>query len=515
MKSITLIVASLGLCLPVLASASVFRCTNARGTVTYQSNPCVQDDASRQVEIGPRNGPTASPVVDRLKSPERENEGAHGSADAMTWGAQSDTLVVSAYEFSASTTKVAVDHPARPVLLVLSSYRATHWQVQVQPGTRLRAIVVGAQDGSSTVSAPPQVPVVTDPIGYAHDVDNAKFRSLIRRLNSRYGVTKVMALNGSYRLPETIILRGPFVPDPRLTIQGVQAQPTSIKMDFELPSADGRLLPWSNTGPRGGKTFTGLVRGGGLRAWSKGAPAVVRNDGAEAYELTGNGGTLMWFPKGLSGPKQKVDVPASLPPLSWASALAWDQAKGLLSLVSFGGEGYFYRYDTRRREWLGATSLRDRDLTGLAVDPRSGRCVGVSIAAELLVFNERGEIDEVLPLRDQLLDLNSVYDRGNERLESLSVPSKAISSASSTSATTRSLTSGPTTSTLARRSSPTGRQTFEDVGHFKRSVTLEMIDAHHGWRQTAPFQPASQEKTMTQVHRAPLLVSGRVSVPRS
>ncbi|WAC75750.1 DUF4124 domain-containing protein [Roseateles sp. SL47] len=460
LKTTTAFVAGLWLSLPVLASANVYRCANAQGAVAYQSQPCADTDASRKLEIDSHHGSAASPAAPRLISPElgsapapsglktrsapsdnrtidskpvmsapalkpqgssQSAASASGPTDMSQWGAQADTLVVSAYEFTARATQVVVDHPARPVLLVLSSYNGTHWQVQVQPGTRLLGIVVGSYEDQSVVSGPPQVPVVTDQVPYAYEADNIKFRSLMRRLNVRYGVTQVTALRGSYRMPGTITLRGPFVLDPSLTLVGTKPQPTTLKMNFALLSVDGRRLPWTNTGPGEGKRFTGIVRGGGVWARSKGAPAAVRDDGAEAYELDGNGGDLVWLPKGFSGPKQKVEVPKSLPPLSWGSAMAWDQTKGVLSLVSFGGEGYFYRYDTRRREWLGATSLRNRDLTGLAHDSRTGRYVGISNAAELLVFNERGEVDEVLALRDQLTDLGSVYDRGNERLDSLSV----------------------------------------------------------------------------------------------
>lgn len=441
MNPTTFTIASLLLALPALATANVYRCTDAQGKVTYQAQPCDDASGGRKLEVEQRSAnapapparravpqgfdsPAASPAPAPIALPKpalRVVEPASQPAGMAQWGSQADTLAVSAYEFIGNATQVLVDHPARPVLLVLSSYHATNWKVQVTPGTRLLAIVVGSYEKSTRVQGPAQVPVITDELPYAYEADNLNFRTLIRRLNSRYGVTQLTALRGSYRLPESVTLRGPYVADPVLSMDGIRPEVARAQMNFELLSLDGRRLPWTNTGPREGQRFSGIVRGGGVWAWSKGAPAAVRDDGKEAFVLDGNGSDLLWLPQGFAGPRQKLELPKSLPPLSWGAALAWDQAKGILALVSFGGEGYFYRYDTRRREWLGAVSLKDRDLTGLAHDPATGRYVGITVDAQLLVFNERGEVDEVLPLMKQLADLGSVYDRGNARLDSLAV----------------------------------------------------------------------------------------------
>ncbi|MFG6467087.1 DUF4124 domain-containing protein [Roseateles sp. BYS87W] len=429
------------------ANAAVYRCTDAQGKVTYQAQPCdggATAPGNRTLEVetrpsAPAPAPRRSPVMpfdvpagpapradDPVRPPvarpaPRVVEPAAAPAGMAQWGTQADTMAVSGYEFTAGNTQVLVDHPARPVLLVLSSYHSTAWQVRVAPGTQLVGIVVGSHDRQTTVQGPAQVPVVTDELPYAYEADNLNFRQLIRRLNSRYGVTQLTALRGSYTLPPLTTLRGPFVADPVLTLEGIRPEPTRYRMNFTLLSQDGRRLPWTNTGPRDGARFNGIVRGGGIWAWGKGGPAAVRDDGREAFVLEGNGGTLLWMPEGPQGPKQKMDWPSSLPPLSWGSALAWDQAQGVLALVSFGGEGFFYRYDTRRKVWLGATSLKDRDLTGLAFDPDTRRYVGVTVNAELIVFNGQGETLEVLPLGKQLADLGSVYDRGNARLDSLDV----------------------------------------------------------------------------------------------
>jgi hypothetical protein len=318
-------------------------------------------------------------------------------------------------------TKVHVNHPTRPVLLVLTSYKDTEWRVLPAPGTRIKAVVLSTNDGHSTVLAPPQVPVVNDELPHATETGNIKFRELIGKLHARYGVNKVTAFRGGYTLPDTVPVTGPYAPDPNLSLDGVLPEVPRVRMSFDLVSVDGRRLPWTNTGPKDGKRFEGVVLGGGLRSLQKFGACAVEDDGSEAYCLQGNGGTLMWFPKGVGAPGQKVDLPKNLPELSWGAGLAWDSRKGVLAIVSFGGEGHFYRYDTRSRQWLGARSLRNRDLLSVALDALTGGYVGISEKAELVIFNQNGELEEVRPIRNALTDLDSTYDKNNSRLEGLTL----------------------------------------------------------------------------------------------
>lgn len=99
-------------------------------------------------------------------------------------------------------------------------------------------------------------------------------------------------------------------------------------------------------------------------------------------------------------------------------------------LVSFGGEGFLYRYDTRRHQWLDSHSLQNRDIQSLSLNRKTGEFVAISDRAELLRFNELGEVEEIQPLDKLLPDLNSTYDKGNQRLQNLVVaadgPSVAV-----------------------------------------------------------------------------------------
>ncbi|MEJ6004880.1 DUF4124 domain-containing protein [Paucibacter sp. AS339] len=451
----------------VSAQANVYRCVDAEGKVSYQAQACANAQAGQRMDVkggtdtstsrnktvppnsrgnseawnlpfspselaqpAPRAmpAPSASPAPTRgtpnqppamptRASQQRVLEPVSTPQGTAQWGADADVIIVSGYEFSASVTKLHVNHPNAPVLLVLTSNGGTQWKVLPSPGTRIKAIVLASNDRRATVLAPPEVPVLNDELPYAVETANVKFRELISKLNARYGVNKVTGYRGGYRLPELVPVSGPFTPDPNLSLEGLRPEVPRVRISFDLMSTDGRRLPWTNTGPKEGKRYTGIIGGGTLGAVS----FAVSENGSEAYKLEGNGGTLVWMPQGLGGPSKKVDLPKELPELSWGSGMAWDSRKGVLAIVSFGGEGYFYRYDTRKQQWLGARSLQNRDLYSLALNAETGGYVSISASAELLIFSERGELEEVRPLADLLPDLGSTYDRGNTRLEGLTV----------------------------------------------------------------------------------------------
>lgn len=415
------------LSLPLIAAHAqgvVHRCTDAQGKVSYQGQPCPGAAPRHGGEMSPpaaaSPGAAAAQVQPGVPPSPRVLEPTNARPEAERWGAEADVIIVSGYEFSAAVTQVHITHSERPVLLVLTSYNQTQWKVLPAPGTNLKAIVVAASGGPSKVQAPPGVPIVADELPYAYETGNIKFRDLMAKLHARYGVERVLGYRGGYKLPELVPVSGPFLADPNLTLDGIRPEVPRVRFSFDLVSIDGRRLPWTNTGPKDGKRYTGVIRGGTLSSL-RGGPAAVREDGGEAYYLEGNGGTLVWAPKGMGGPTEELKLPAHLPRLSWGSGLAWDTRRHVLAIVSFGGEGHFYRYDTRSRQWLGARSLQNRDLHGLALNAATGGYVAISEQAELVLFNERGELEEVQPLQKLLRDLDSTYDRGNGRPEGLTV----------------------------------------------------------------------------------------------
>ncbi len=435
-----------------LAQDQVYRCIDKDGKSTFQSQVCpgaalpasaavarpIPASAAPPIHkppivgIGPLEYPEA-PTPQEVKAAAMYEARQKGrSADmpeAKQWGSGADVIVVSGYG-SAALTQVNISHTARPVLLVLTTYDRTRWKVVPSPGTRIKAVLVSAYGfvEKDDVQLPSQAPVLVDTLPHTDAVENIRFRELLGKLKTRYGVERVLAFRGAHTLPPVVQVSGPFVPDPHLTLDGVRPEVASSHFSFNLVSIDGRRLPFTNTGPKDGNRYTGIVRGGTLSSPQAG-PAALGADGREAYYLEGNGSTLVWAPEGMNGRTVKVKFPSNLPPLSWGSGLAWDTRKGVLLIVSFGGEGHLYRFDTRNHEWLDSHSLRDRDFTSVAFNSTTGEYVAISNQVELVRFNERGELLDVLPMAKLLPDVDSTYDKGNQRLESLIVATEGEATA--------------------------------------------------------------------------------------
>lgn len=418
------------------AQSSVYRCTDAQGKVSYQAQPCADAAKGRRVELDtryvggqpqarpeplldgaapPPTGP-ASEVAGAAEPPPPPRPAPPPPLDLATLSKGADVIIVSGNELSSQQTAVHINHPAKPVLLVLSSYHPAQWRVLPGPSTRIKGVIVGSHQQRSAVQAPPDVPVVEDDLPYPTETGNAAFRQLLGRLNSRFGVQTVTAFSGSQRLPGVVSLKGPFPADPMLSMDGVRQEKPRVPMNFDLVTVDGRRVAWTNSGAVDGKRHQGMIRGSG------GPQAVtVREDGNEAYALTGNGSDVVWYPQGMGRASTPVAAPKDFPKLSGASGLAWDTRRGILAIVSTGGEGFFYRYDTRNRLWLSARSLKDRDLMGLSFNAATGGYASLSVAGELVFFDEQGQVESVRPLVKILADLESTDERGNGRLEGLTV----------------------------------------------------------------------------------------------
>ena len=193
-------------------------------------------------------------------------------------------------------------------------------------------------------------------------------------------------------------------------------------MNFDLVSIDGHRLAWTSEGPIDPQASAGHVLGGGLRVGLPTLAVSLSDRDSEAYALQSNGSQLTWFPKGIDGPSsEQVAMPPNLPALSWGSGTAWNTQSGVLAIVSSGGDGYFYRYDTRNRRWLDAHALKYQDLTGVAHNAVTGGYVAISGKAELLFFNENAELVDVRPLAPMLQQLSEAREHGVGSLEGLMV----------------------------------------------------------------------------------------------
>lgn len=61
---------------------------------------------------------------------------------------------------NAGQVDVKVNHPEKPVALLLGAYEPTVWNIMRTPGTRIAAVLIGGYDDQQTASLDPSVPVI-------------------------------------------------------------------------------------------------------------------------------------------------------------------------------------------------------------------------------------------------------------------------------------------------------------------------------------------------------------------
>ena len=91
----------------------------------------------------------------------------------------------------------------------------------------------------------------------------------------------------------------------------------------------------------------------------------VSPDGTEEYELTQRG---ILVTDRRTGRQKEFKLPCRFPKLSWGTDIAYDSKRDLIAAISFGGEGYFYRFDVKQRRWIDFRSLDNADLKSITYD---------------------------------------------------------------------------------------------------------------------------------------------------
>ena len=142
----------------------------------------------------------------------------------------------------------------------------------------------------------------------------------------------------------------------------------------------------------------------------------ISPDGTEIYRLTDNG---IKVTNQDTGEQRYYELPRTFPQLSWGTDIAYDSRRDIVSLVSLGGEGYFYRFDVQQRHWLDARSLDNIDLQSLTYDPTSDRYVAWADdygwnRGSLLFISGTGELLFQENVSDRMIGFERLYDRGNE-----------------------------------------------------------------------------------------------------
>lgn len=410
------------------AFAQVNRCVGADGRVEYRSQPCQNNASATPLPIAPSTktqappqpfgeikrlepAPISRPLVTEADRPDfgkpvqplnLPQKALITRAPPRELASSAEVAVVSGYEGSSAVTRVVVNRPGKQVLLVLSSYEKMLWRVDAMPGTSIKGILVSSYENRSALSAEPEIPGYQIRLPYAYDVNNVQFTNLLSQLHELFGVTKIDAHKGRYRLPATIELASLDAPRAELTLSGEQAQAPNHVFEFELVGNNFSKVLYRNTGP--------ATKPPGQAAVIADGPVVLSGSGREVYSLLND---ALLRKDRSSGRTEVVPLPASFPSFSWATDLAYDTQQDIVSIVTHGGEGFLYRYDAKRQQWLDYRSLKNIDIASLAYDPQDKRYVAWTSDGDLLFISNQGRALGSKSLRKQLLGFGRLYDGNN------------------------------------------------------------------------------------------------------
>ena len=149
---------------------------------------------------------------------------------------------------------------------------------------------------------------------------------------------------------------------------------------------------------------------------SSGIGIAISADGKKIYQIRYNG---IKVTDRITGEQEYFELPYWLPQLSWGTDIAYDSRRDIVSLVSLGGEGYFYRFDVKERRWLDARSLYNIDLKSLAYDPTSDRYVAWAEdygrnSGNLIFLSKTGNLLHRENVSHLLAGFQVLYDSDNE-----------------------------------------------------------------------------------------------------
>lgn len=317
-----------------------------------------------------------------------------------------EVVLVSGYEASngaaGMTVQVNVDRPRSKVLLVMTCYEKVNWHVAASPGTMIAGIIVSGY-------YPPTVTTMTQTQGYisrlpyAYETENANFKELLARLNALFGIDRVDVFRGSYSIPSTVNISALDPPRVELTIEGSVPKASSKGFAFDLLATDYSKVRWTLAGPVGkaGKANVGEGK------------VAVSESGKIIYRLNRD---QLEVVDSATGQSAVATLPLNFPRFSWAMDIAYDTKRKIVCVVTLGGEGFLYRFDARKQQWIDYRSLNNVDILSLSYDQKADRYVAWTDQGSLVFISSEGAAIFTRTAISRLEGFGRLYDRGNARV---------------------------------------------------------------------------------------------------
>ncbi|MEP9319618.1 hypothetical protein ABKS89_20940 [Pseudomonas sp. LABIM340] len=370
-----------------------------------------QEHRLNRVLISQRESPPARPVINpaapvtatapRLDSDALKQAEARPPANLAD---NAEVVVISGYEpkdkaVNGTVVNVFINRPGKSVLVVLTSYEKIAWKVSAGDGTLIKGILISSYEPSS-VRSNIQVPVYRTKLPYSYQKDSAGFASLLNGVNRLFGIQKVDVFRGEYSLPNVITVDRLDPPQAALTVQGEQPQAPVKGMRFELVDGNFNPVRWSLTGPVDGTAQVILAP----------EKAVRSDQDKRIYRIVSHSITAQ---DPSSSAPAELQMPDNFPSLSWPTAVAYDSKRHYVTLVSLGGEGFLYRFDTQAGRWLDFRSLENIDINALAYDEVADRYVAWTTDGSLLFIAADGTPLHTKPLLGRSTDFHRRYADGS------------------------------------------------------------------------------------------------------
>lgn len=316
----------------------------------------------------------------------------------------SEVILISGYEpankkTAGRTVQVEVDRPGSRVLLVLTSYKMIHWQVSASPSTIISGIVAwGSETPIVTASTLTQGFLVR--LSYAYQTENVNFKQLLATLNSLFGIEKLDVFRGSYSIPSIVKISSldPFRPE--LTVNGPPPQKPDKNFTFDLDTTGFKKAVWSLTGPVQGEDESYIDQG----------RIAISSSGKVIYRLRGEDLEISYQ---LEGNREVATLPPNFPKFSWPMDVAYDSKREIVSVVTLGGEGFLYRFDAARKQWIDFRSLNNIDIYSLSYDQSNDRYVAWTDHGSLLFISGEGNALFKRKILHKLPGFGRLYDRNN------------------------------------------------------------------------------------------------------
>ncbi|MFB3884846.1 MAG: ankyrin repeat domain-containing protein [Thermodesulfobacteriota bacterium] len=318
--------------------------------------------------------------------------------------ADSEVILISGYEpankkAAGTVVKVEVERPGSRVLLILTSYEKVNWQVSASPSTTISGILTWAHETPTvTTSIPTQGFLVKLP--YAYQTENVNFKQLLTTLKSLFGIEKLDAFRSSYAIPNHVRISSldPFSPE--LTANGPPPQKPDKSFTFDLLTTSFKKAIWSLTGPLKDQDESNISEG----------RIAISTSGPEIYRLQRDELEICDQPEGNHA---VATLPPNFPRFSWAMDVAYDSKRDIVTVVTLGGEGFLYRFDAKREEWIDFRSLNQIDIYSLSYDPSNDRYVAWTDRGSLIFISGDGNALFTRNVLPKLAGFGRLYDRNN------------------------------------------------------------------------------------------------------